>query len=940
MSDAVPPHPPALRDAPAARRSGGSGAWQVRLLGAIEARRGDLAVGNFGSRGGAALLARLALYPQRRHAREELIELLWPGVELDVGRNRLRQTLFTLRQVLEPPGPMPAPVLLADRAGIGVVPGALECDVVQFEAALRAGDAAHARALYRGELMPGFYDEWIDEERLRLAALLDRLPEGAAASPGVRSGEGPASVDAGAARALPAAPDDAPDIGRSSLPLYLTRFFGRDADGARLRAEVLGHRLVTLLGPGGAGKTRLAVELGAALRDVGAQTEPAARFDFVAFVPLADCASREQLLDALLAALHLRRGDHDPVEPLADALDGRRALLVLDNFEQLCGLGEDVVAQLVGRIASLHVLVTSRRVLGLDGEREFAISPLALPPRGLAARDAALVPALALFADRARAARADFHVSAANVDALVELAHLLDGLPLAIELAAARVRSLAPAAMAALLRDAQAGAAGGTLELLHRGGPRAGFDRRQASMTGVIEWSWRLLEPGQARLLAALTVFHGGFTMQAARAVCGDLGPVELGLDALVAHSLLRMQPAGEDDTPRYAAFEPVREYAARHLAPEDARLRRAAHRRWLTDRAAALPPTPPLAEVRAELPNLLAALRSAVADGAPDDAIRLALPLRRVFEDVDPPADALRLLDDAVRAAVDPALRSQGHTLLGPLLYNAGQRDAARAQADAGLASAPPGAAWRGRALHAAARVRWRIERRPADVLPLIEEGRAFAVAAGDLELQAGLLALRAFVANAQRDSVAGRALHEQALALWERLGNRHAVNSGRYNLAVSAQIAGRQQEALDRLAELETDARALHDWRRLSQSLNVRGNALMALRRWNEAADALRECIRVSWDGLALHELAYGLWNLPRALAHTGRAGDAATLAAFVARFWEARFGALTAADRVDLRRIRRLARCRLDAGALAAAAARGEALPLAAAVALALR
>jgi len=223
--------------------------------------------------------------------------------------------------------------------------------------------------------------------------------------------------------------------------------------------------------------------------------------------------------------------------------------------------------------------------------------------------------------------------------------------------------------------------------------------------------------------------------------------------------------------------------------------------------------------------------------------------------------------------------------------------------------------------------------------VLPLIEEGRAFAQAAGDLELQAGLLALRAFVANAQRDSVLGRALHAQALALWERLGNRHAINSGRYNLAVSAQLGGRQQEALERLAELEADARALHDWRRLSQSLNVRGNALMALRRWSEAADALRDCIRVSWEGLALHELAYGLWNLPRALAHIGRAEDAAALAAFVARFWEARFGALTAADRLDLRRVRRLARCRLDAGTLAAAAARGEALPLAAAVALAL-
>jgi predicted ATPase len=913
--------------------------WQVQLLGGLQARRGDILLRKFGSRSVAALLARLALYPQRSHAREELIELLWPGVTLDVGRNRLRQALFTLRQWLEPPGPVPAPVLVADRLSVRVVSGAFDCDALRFERCVREGRHAQALALYVGELLPGFYDEWIHDERLRLAALFERASAAPSADHTVLH----------VAAAAPGAAAVSVDLGRSTLPVYLTRFFGRETEGARLRAEVLGHRLVALLGPGGSGKTRLAVELAQALRESGAAHAHAAgasgesldqRFDLVAFVSLVNCGSRAQLLDALLASLHLRQHDDDAFEPLIVALSGRRALLVLDNFEQLSGLAEDVIARLVQVIPGLHLLVTSRRVLGLDGEREFLIQALLLPRAGLPLDEAAINPALALFVDRARAVRADFHIGPGNLAALIDVVHLLEGMPLALELAAARVRSIAPAAMAGLLRAARTAPGGHALALLNRSGPRSGGDLRHASMLRVIEWSWRLLDPPQACLLAALTVFHGGFSAAAVQAVCGDLASdASVRLDELVSHSLLRVNESAAGAT-RYATFEPVREYAALQLDAATASALRARHRAWLADWVAALPPTPVLAEVRIETPNLLAALASALLDDAADASIRMLLPLRRVLEDVELPAEGLAALKHAVERSTDAVLCSQGHTLLGPLLFLAGRRDDALRHAELGLAGAPPGSHWRAPALHAVARVRWRATRQADRVIELLDEAEPLARAAGDKELLASVHALRAFVVNSGRRHADREALHVQALALWEQLGNQHAINSGRYNLAVCSQNAGRHEETLVRLSVIEASARELQDWRRLSQMLNVRGNALSGLRRWGEAAASFRDSAQLAWDCLALHELAYVLWNLPRALAHLREPARAVQLAAFAEAFWQARFGRLSDADRHDLRRVRRLVARQLDAPRIEALWAQGAQLSPAEAMTLALR
>jgi len=898
--------------------------WSVGLLGGLDLSDGSQHLTRLPSRAVTALLARLALAPERAHAREELIELLWPGVALGVGRNRLRQALSTLKGVLEPAGRVPPqPVLLADRVSVRVAPGGLGCDALRFERLARAGRHTAARALYRGELLPGFYDDWIDEERLRLAALHDRLASGP---------ETPA-----AAVATTAAP--ASGGARIFLPTYLTRVFGADEQAARLRGLVLTHRLVTLLGPGGSGKTRLAVEMAHSLRtDAGwpvPSAEAFAAFDLIAFVPLAACSTRAQACDALTSALQIAPRADDPLLGLTDALAGRRALLLLDNFEQLVGQAQDLVAHLTGLLPLLHVVVTSRRALGLDGEHELAVAALELPAADADAGSAAGNPAIALFVERARAVRADFHFSSRNGAALVALVRALDGMPLAIELAASRVRSIAPADMLARLRSA------GTprLDLLARSGPRGALDSRHASMQRVIEWSWELLGAPQARLLAALTVFPDGFTAASAAALVSDEAlDAQLLLDELVSHSLVHAQ-AGSDETLRFGLYPPIREFAAAQADAGTTLHWRTRLRTWAHAWAQALPCTPPLDAVRTELPNLMAAMSSAVADQVPDDAIRLALSLRRVLEDVELPADSLTMVAHAVDGCADASLRSQGHTLLGPLLFLAGRADDAMRHAELGLTDAPPGAAWRGLALYTVARVRWRERRGLQHMGKLLEEAERLANNTNDLALQADLCTLRGLIANRARDTLGGQTLHALALSIWERLDNQLAVNKSRYNLAVSAQIAGRQQEVLDRLADLEPRLRALNDWGGLSRMLNTRGNAQSGLHQWTEAVMTYRECIRIGWHCMALHELVYGLWNLPRALAHIRDAERAVELAGFAAHLWETRFGVLDASDHHYLRLVRRLALCQMPLRRYEEVMQRGQHLPLADAVALAL-
>ena len=938
-----------LRPAPvAAAAHSGEPRWQVRLLGAVEAFDGVQRVERFPSRAAAALLARLALAPERAHSREELIELLWPGVALDVGRNRLRQTLSTLKSLLEAPGVPGAAVLLADRMTLRVVRGALGCDALTFERLARAGRAAEALALYGGELMPGFYDEWIADERQRLAALHGGLPVSAAPSQ--------AAAQKTAETAPVAGPAAAP------FPTYLTRLFGADMAAARLRALVLSRRLVTLLGPGGSGKTRLGVEVAQALRQHGAlwpagSTEystAALPFERIAFVSLVACEDAPQMQAAIARALQLTGGSAaggDGVARLVAALSGQRVLLVLDNFEQLVGRAESALAELLARLPALHLLVTSRRALGLDGEQAVNAEPLAVPADAAPLAAAAANPAVALFVDRARAVRADFHLGERNHAAVVALVRALHGMPLAIELAASRVRSFPPAEMVALLTAGESGhghGQGAHLALLVRGGPRSGHDARHASMAQVIDWSWRLLAPREQRALGALTLFAGAASAAGMAAVLGEsLAATAALLDDLVAHTLVRVEAQAEGAT-RFGLVEPVREFVAAQLTPESAAELRGRLRRWLIDWARALGPAAAPARVAPELASVHAAL-AAGSEGpaAAHDAVELALALRAYWDTDGLPGRIQSALEQALAALPEAALRAEMHELLSYLRFEGGDAARARAHAEAALVAAGDHPSLRARALVRRAWVEIAGGRAEDDAGPghpqvqaWLQEALALARGSSDRDAQARALhQLAVLTSHLHHDTPRAEAMFAESQALWLALGDRRKANARLRNRAQCWVQMGRADEALACYQSCEQQAREDGDWVGQIDSQISLAALLGDRRQWQAALDVNRRCVALAWQRWHRHGLAYALWNPPRLLARLRRPEPAIRLMAFASNFWTEGFGALGRADLQYVKRVRALAQAQLGTARTQALWQEGAAMDVGAAVALAM-
>lgn len=487
--------------------------WRFELLGGVRATREGQTLDGLAGRKTGALLGLLALSPGRMRPREELIDLLWPETDFEEARNRFKQTLAVLRKQLEPTGVEPGSVLLADRMQVGLAAEHF-VDVVAFQEALRAGRLREACTLYTGELLPGFYIDAILIERERLAELYRNAQEKL----------GSDSVPA------PVAPSMTPSVRPTDA------FFGRERELEQLAELLTGYRLVTLLGPGGTGKTRLAQEALLAYLDAH-------------FVPLADLRHGSGITDAVLATLGVTE-----LSELAE----RPLLLALDNLEQLCETGgPEAVAELLRALSGLRILATSRQRLNLPEEQLFPLTPLSVPEVPGSPERLQEFPAIALFLDRARRVRPDMAITTDNAEAISALCRQLDGLPLALELAAARSAVLTPTQMLQRLER--------RFDLLSD--TRRDRSERHRSLRAALDWSHALLSPDVQRFFAALSVFRGSFSLEAAEAITQEFLALDF-LQTLRDASLVVAEEAG--GVIRFRLLETLREYGQEHLEAEE----------------------------------------------------------------------------------------------------------------------------------------------------------------------------------------------------------------------------------------------------------------------------------------------------------------------------------------------------------------------------------
>jgi predicted ATPase/class 3 adenylate cyclase len=547
----------------------------------------------------------------------------------------------------------------------------------------------------------------------------------------------------------------------TNIPSYATDLIGRDVERQtilRLLQEE-GVRLVTITGPGGSGKTRLALSV---THDLVESFD-----DGAYFVDLTPARSAHEMFAAIIETLRMRSDDDvDPLEVVTEHLRDRNMLLLLDNFEQAIEAAP-ALSTLLQACRGIVVLTTSRVVLSVRGEHELPIGPLGLP-RGSHLSDVASAEAVRLFAARAAAVRPGFKIDEGNAAPVAELCRMLDGLPLAIELAAARIKIFSPDALVTRLDD--------RLKLLSGGGSDSPL--RHRAMRATIDWSYDLLGPDERIFFRDFGVFSGGASLDAIEEVLqGDA--FEL-LSALVNHSLVqqREDAAGE---PRFRMLQLIREYALELLeASPDARSVRDRHADHYASVAATLDPL----AIGVEYGNLMSALAwlvdqaEAGAEEAGVKALSTAGALGEYWYTHGQIREGTRWLERALRAApgAPDEVRAVASRRLGILCEQQGDLDRAR---------------------------------------ELLEDALAHARAASDRALEGACLNSLAIVARSEGDLENAQLLLEQAVAIRRRIHDEAGVSSSLNNLAIVAIDRGDPVRGIELLEQsLAIDKKLGNDW------------------------------------------------------------------------------------------------------------------------------